>query len=283
MRPIRIAGTTALLAGLIAGTPLCSPAHAQSAALPGVHPTDALALATADAPVRVRVNLPAYRLDVLSGESLQKSFKVAIGSPRYATPSGEHQVQRIIWNPWWHPPQSAWAAGKKPVAPGAANPMGRAKIHLEGLYYIHGSPERGSMGSAASHGCIRMLNEDVIEVARIVHAAGSGASALDVDALIASPKRTREVNMPGAVQVEVVYELAEVQGDSLVLYADVYGRAKGDVLPHVRSALERAGHDTARLDEAAVLQLARSKKKRTEVALSEVLKEAPVLLGMPVD
>ena len=50
------------------------------------------------------------------------------------------------------------------------NPLGRRALYLDwSLLRIHGTPSRGSIGSATSNGCIRMLNEDVIDLFDRVH------------------------------------------------------------------------------------------------------------------
>ena len=85
------------------------------------------------------------------------------------TPAGNYQVNSIIWNPWWHPPDSDWARGRKVEPPGAMNPMGRAKLNFAPLLYIHGTFERGALGDPASRGCVRRENEDLIELTRLVH------------------------------------------------------------------------------------------------------------------
>jgi lipoprotein-anchoring transpeptidase ErfK/SrfK len=60
-------------------------------------------------------------------------------------------------NPWWYPPNSAWAAGEKPVPPGPGNPLGTRwmGINAPGVG-MHGTPDDASIGYSASHGCIRM-------------------------------------------------------------------------------------------------------------------------------
>jgi hypothetical protein len=56
----------------------------------------------------LRLNLPAFRLDVLSDGRVVRSYPVAVGATRYATPRGGFEITRVVWNPWWYPPKSAW-------------------------------------------------------------------------------------------------------------------------------------------------------------------------------
>jgi murein L,D-transpeptidase YcbB/YkuD len=122
------------------------------------------------ATMQVVVNLSDRRLRVMSGDEVLKSYPVAIGKEGHRTPTGSFNVRRIIWNPSWTPPDASWARGKKPTPPGAAdNPMGRVKIFFaEPDYFIHGTNDPASVGKAASHGCLRMRNADIIELAQLL-------------------------------------------------------------------------------------------------------------------
>jgi lipoprotein-anchoring transpeptidase ErfK/SrfK len=84
------------------------------------------------------------------------SFPVAVGMPSYPTPLGSFHVRTKTRNPWWYPPNQPWAAGASPIPPGPGNPLGTRWMGLGGGVGIHGTPNSGSIGSAASHGCIRM-------------------------------------------------------------------------------------------------------------------------------
>ena len=64
--------------------------------------------------------------------------------------------------------QREWARGREYTPPGPNNPMGRVKLFFMPLYFIHGTPERESIGTPASHGCVRMKNADIIELFDLV-------------------------------------------------------------------------------------------------------------------
>lgn len=209
--------------------------------------------------VRLVLNIPAYRLDVLRDEVIVRSFPVAVGMPRYPTPTGEFTIDRIVWNPWWYPPDREWARGERITPPGPSNPMGRVKLLMEGPYYLHGSPYRNSMGTAASHGCVRMLDESAIELARLVQeATGAPISDAAVDSLTTRTRRTRTVTLPAPVPVHIVYEVAEMRGDTLLLHRDVYQRGTPATLDRALTALRTAGVDSSRLDLALLDSLARA-------------------------
>ena len=119
-------------------------------------------------PLRLRADLSARKLHMYSGDEIVRSFDIAIGTPQYPTPKGSFRVRKIIWNPAWIPPDSKWARKKTAKAPGEkGNPMKVAKIFFsEPDYYIHGTGDVESLGSAASHGCLRMAPSEVAELGR---------------------------------------------------------------------------------------------------------------------
>jgi len=207
--------------------------------------------AAAQAPMELVVNIPAGRLDVLQGGERVRSYPVSVGRSRYATPTGQAAIRRMIWNPSWTPPPDAeWARNEKPAAPGWGNPMGRVKMHLFGDYYVHGTPASNErhLGRPASHGCIRMRNRDVMELAQLVLAAdGAPVAESTVRQLAANPRATRELSLAGRVRVRIEYRLAEVGADSVTLHPDVYGRATGAnaYAARVRGELGAAGADAA--------------------------------------
>ena len=85
-------------------------------------------------------------------------FRVAVGAPSFPTPTGVYRIVDKQVDPWWYPPDAPWAAGAEPVPPGPGNPLGTRWMGLDrdGIG-IHGTPDSGSIGGYASHGCIRML------------------------------------------------------------------------------------------------------------------------------
>jgi lipoprotein-anchoring transpeptidase ErfK/SrfK len=93
-----------------------------------------------------------------------------VGKDSKPTPTGNFLIHRIVWNPAWIPPDEKWAKGKKPQPPGAkANPMKLVKIFFkEPDYYIHGTGDVESLGSAASHGCLRMDPDEVADLAKLI-------------------------------------------------------------------------------------------------------------------
>jgi lipoprotein-anchoring transpeptidase ErfK/SrfK len=101
------------------------------------------------------------RLYLYNGMRLWRVFGVATGQSQYPTPLGRWHVVVKWRNPWWYPPNSAWAAGAKPIPPGPGNPLGTRWMGLSASGVgIHGTPDDASIGYSASHGCIRMHISD---------------------------------------------------------------------------------------------------------------------------
>jgi lipoprotein-anchoring transpeptidase ErfK/SrfK len=103
----------------------------------------------------------ANRLFLYRGRHKRTKLGVATGQPSYPTPLGEFTIVSKQLNPWWYPPNSAWAAGLSPVPPGPGNPLGTRWMGLSAPGVgIHGTPDAASIGYSASHGCVRMRIPD---------------------------------------------------------------------------------------------------------------------------
>lgn len=114
---------------------------------------------------RARRNLHLYKQG-----RIVKTYRVAVGLPRYPTPSGFFKIINKRVNPTWINPKSDWAKqmpGRIP--PGPDNPLGTRAMDLNiGGIRIHGTRNYASIGTAASHGCIRMTIKDSEALFRIV-------------------------------------------------------------------------------------------------------------------
>lgn len=115
--------------------------------------------------VRLEVQLGRRRVVLYQGETTIKHYPIAIGRPGWETPKGNYTVLQKLKNPSWIHPLK-----KGVTIPGGDpdNPLGRYWIGFwtNGKNWIgfHGTPNPGSVGTAASHGCIRMYNKDIEEL-----------------------------------------------------------------------------------------------------------------------
>lgn len=103
-----------------------------------------------------------------------KSYTITTGAPHKETPVTKFVMGGKNPKPAWWPPSDVKVQGKTPVPYGdPQNPLGEWWISLEhDLHHgigIHGTNDPGSIGSKASNGCIRMLNEEVVEVAALAY------------------------------------------------------------------------------------------------------------------
>ena len=119
---------------------------------------------------QIIVDLGDLHLYLYREGKLVTSYWVAVGQPAYPTPTGTYAVVDMQMNPTWLPPNSDWAKDAKPIPPGATNPLGTRWIGTSAPGVgIHGTPDDASIGTYASHGCIRMHILDAEDLyARVV-------------------------------------------------------------------------------------------------------------------
>jgi lipoprotein-anchoring transpeptidase ErfK/SrfK len=119
-------------------------------------------------PAVVVVNRGAFRLTLYRHLKLAKTYPIAVGRVGLETPAGLYHVENKAVNPAWTMPNSDWVApaDRGKVVPGGS-PENPLKARWLGIYAgagIHGTDDSGSIGTAASHGCIRMRIPDVEEL-----------------------------------------------------------------------------------------------------------------------
>lgn len=159
-----------------------------------------------EAEVRLRVDLSERRLYVEENGTVIRTYDVAIGKANHPTPRGSYAVQRVIWNPRWVPPNSDWAKGKRAREPGdPKNPMGRAKIFFrEPTYYLHGTDDESSIGKAASHGCVRMRNDDIIALSQLlVERGGAPIDPGAIQRIINRVRQSHEVRLSQPIPLRI--------------------------------------------------------------------------------
>ncbi len=120
----------------------------------------------AEYPSYLTLDRSTFTLRLWEHLKLAKTYTVAVGMEGLETPEGQYEIEEKEENPTWHVPDSAWAgslAGTT-VPPGPANPIKARWMAIYEGAGIHGTEETESLGSAASHGCIRMAIPDVEEL-----------------------------------------------------------------------------------------------------------------------
>jgi len=109
------------------------------------------------------VSRETFTLRLFKNLKLAKTYRIAVGRQGLETPAGEYTINDKQVNPSWHVPLSSWAgslAGQV-IPPGPADPIKARWLGFFDGAGIHGTDEIWSIGTAASHGCIRMTIPDV--------------------------------------------------------------------------------------------------------------------------
>jgi lipoprotein-anchoring transpeptidase ErfK/SrfK len=124
---------------------------------------------------KVVVDKSARTVRALDGSGKLISFYPAsVGSKERPAPSGTRTIRSVDENPTYtYRPKLHFKGvkAKKPftIAPGPKNPVGTTWIDLGDSYGIHGTPEPRNIGTAQSHGCVRLTNWDAKALGKIVH------------------------------------------------------------------------------------------------------------------
>jgi len=115
----------------------------------------------------ITIQQSTFTLRLFKNLKLRKRYRVAVGQRGYPTPRGRFSIVSKQVNPTWSVPNSPWAgelAGTSVVGGSAANPLKARWMGIVSGVGIHGTGESGSIGTRASHGCIRMHVGDVINL-----------------------------------------------------------------------------------------------------------------------
>ncbi len=117
-------------------------------------------------PTFITIDRAGFALRLWKDLKLVKTYTIAVGQAGLETPAGQYTIDDKQVDPSWYVPDSAWAgdlAGQV-IPPGPADPL---KARWMGFWQgsgIHGTDDLASLGTAASHGCVRMSIPDVIEL-----------------------------------------------------------------------------------------------------------------------
>ncbi|MEZ5871768.1 MAG: L,D-transpeptidase [Nitratireductor sp.] len=122
-------------------------------------------------PGTIVIDTQARFLYLVQSDGMARRYGIGVGRPGFEW-AGEHKVSRKSEWPSWTPPEEMRAreAARGKILPvtmdgGPDNPLGARAMYLGStLYRIHGTNQPWSIGKAVSSGCIRMRNEDVIDL-----------------------------------------------------------------------------------------------------------------------
>jgi lipoprotein-anchoring transpeptidase ErfK/SrfK len=118
-------------------------------------------------PAVVTIDRGGYTLRFWRDLELERSYRIAVGQVGLETPAGLYKVQNKAIDPDWHVPDSDWAGALRGRIIKGGTPENPIKARWMGIYNgagIHGTSDVGSLGTSASHGCIRMSVPEVKEL-----------------------------------------------------------------------------------------------------------------------
>jgi len=118
---------------------------------------------------RLIINLSRFSLVLERPGKDPLSWRIARGSAEHSTPSGRFHIAEKVVNPRWLPPKSEWAKDAEVVPPGPDNPLGTRWLGFNrGGVGIHGTNAPWTVGTASSHGCMRMVTGQVEKLFEMV-------------------------------------------------------------------------------------------------------------------
>ena len=161
----------ALAAGVLASAKATFAAETTALTLPALPSANVFLPSTTNSPCGASettscldLNLTQRRVTLFNNGIKVKSYPVAVGKAGWETPTGKFKVEHKYRNPTWKNPFNG------SIIPGGdpENPLGRRWLGFwtDGTNWagFHGTPNRASVGRAASHGCVRMYGEDIAEL-----------------------------------------------------------------------------------------------------------------------
>jgi len=187
----------------------------------------------------IYVNVPSYRLQLVSDGAEEASFNVVVGAPETPTPQLAVRAQSIVANPSWVLPPSVLKEGRwggrgfsvsrrsdgslmVRQAPGPRNALGRIKIDMPNAHaiYLHDTPNKAAFKReerALSHGCIRVQN--IEELAALIEDSGK------IEEALADPTQTRTLQLDQSIPVYLAYFTVEASQDGMLTeLGDPYDR-----------------------------------------------------------
>ena len=119
------------------------------------------------APGTIYINTAERRLYLVLGNGQALRYGIGVGREGFRWSGVKSVTRKAEWPDWTPPPEMLKRRPDLPrhMAGGPDNPLGARAMYLGStLYRIHGSNEPDTIGTAVSSGCIRMRNEDVIDL-----------------------------------------------------------------------------------------------------------------------
>jgi hypothetical protein len=236
--------------------------------------------------LQITVNVPAFQMTLWQENKEIKNYPVGVGMKDYPIFVGLRTIKHIIWNPVWIPPESDWVSPAlrgqviKPTDP--RNPLGKIKIPLGYGYLIHQAKGTRDLGNLVSHGCIRVMRNDLYDLNQKIVSAYS-LSVTDQE--IAAAKRTKNtflIEIEDTLPIEITYDTMVIEAGNLHIYPDVYSYRKNTV-KNLRRELKINGINESEIsDEDLKKMIDRVKIKQQYVISLDQIKEGNYFSGKTI-
>jgi murein L,D-transpeptidase YcbB/YkuD len=219
------------------------------------------ALQAGDGNIRITVNVPAFTMTLWQNGKEIESYYVGVGKKDVPIPVGMRSADKIILNPNWIPPDSEWVRKSADVEPyqkiladDPLNPLGKIKIPLGQAYLLHEAQSPSDIGNLVSHGCVRVLRDDLFELTEMISKARN--LSISDEEIAAARKNTerRVINLNGDIPVDINYDSMVVEKGVLSIYPDVYER-KTNTIENLRAKLQQFDVDTAKLEDSMLKEM----------------------------
>jgi len=217
-------------------------------------------LQTGHGDIRITVNIPAFQLTLWQGGKEVKTYQIGVGRKDFPLPSGLWRATQIVFNPDWVPPDSSWVEdhdvvpGERVEADDPRNPLGKIKIPLGKGILIHQASRPSDLGHLVSHGCVRLLLNDLYDLTdKIIAARSLDVSKQQIEHAKSSKDRL-VIKLDAPLIVDISYDTQVVEGGNLHLYPDVYNK-NTNTLENVRAELQDIHLDSSKLDDETLRKM----------------------------
>jgi hypothetical protein len=208
-----------------------------------------------DGDIKITINVPAFQMTFWQDGKEVKNYPIGVGLKEFPIIIGLREINMLIWNPTWIPPDSEWVAeGLRgvPIPPtDPRNPLGKMKLPLGYGYLLHQAKGAGDLGSLVSHGCVRVMRDDIYDLSEKIIAAYQTEIEPTEIALAKRTKKTVIAELDKPVPVEITYDTMVVEGGVLHIYPDIYDRRKNN-LEILREELKANDIDEEEISDASL-------------------------------
>jgi hypothetical protein len=220
--------------------------------------------------LKITINVPAFRMTLWQGGKEVRSYSVGVGMQEFPIFIGKLKAYSVEWNPVWIPPSSDWIEKSTKVKAGEVilptdprNPLGKLKIPLGYGYLLHQAHGLTDMGSLVSHGCVRVLQPDLYDLAEKIVAARDLPVTQEEIASAKLSKKTLIAPIEDPIPVEITYDTMVVESGRLHVYPDVYENRK-NTLENLRAELKTSGVNDQKLTDQEIKRILAGVKGRTQ-------------------